>query len=101
MPEAELNGAPVKLQVFALRSMVNGAAFHRAYQRATQQAFLKAHEWPSIILTEFFDCSATTTEERGEAPRRSSSAGRRSGAVRCERAELPHYEDDTRRRRVT
>jgi len=41
---AELNGAPVKLQVFALRSMVSGAAFHRAYQRATQQAFLEAHE---------------------------------------------------------
>jgi hypothetical protein len=39
-----LNGAPVKLQVFALRSMVSGAAFHRAYQRATQQAFLEAHE---------------------------------------------------------
>src|SRR5437868_6800770 len=41
---AELNGAPVKLQVFALRSMVSGAAFHRAYQRATQQAFVEAHE---------------------------------------------------------
>jgi transposase len=32
------------LQVFSLRSMVSGAAFHRAYQRATQQAFLEAHE---------------------------------------------------------
>jgi transposase len=41
---AELNGAPIKLQVFALRSMVSGAAFHRAYRRATQQAFLEAHE---------------------------------------------------------
>jgi transposase len=30
--------------VFALRSMVSGAAFHRAYYRATQQAFLEAHE---------------------------------------------------------
>jgi len=28
----------------SLRSMVSGAAFHRAYQRATQQAFLEAHE---------------------------------------------------------
>jgi hypothetical protein len=36
---AELNGEQVNLQVFALRSMVSGAAFHRAYQRATQQAF--------------------------------------------------------------
>jgi transposase len=41
---AELSGAPVKLQVFSLRSMESGAAFHRAYQRATQQAFLEAHE---------------------------------------------------------
>ncbi|HET8907232.1 MAG TPA: IS21 family transposase [Ktedonobacterales bacterium] len=41
---AELGGTPVKLQVFSLRSMASGAAFHRAYQRATQQAFLEAHE---------------------------------------------------------
>jgi len=41
---AELSGEQVKLQVFALRSMVSGAAFHRAYHRATQQAFLDAHE---------------------------------------------------------
>jgi hypothetical protein len=41
---AELGGAPVKLQVFSLRSMASGAAFHRAYYRATQQAFLEAHE---------------------------------------------------------
>ncbi len=41
---AELNGEPVLLQVFSMRSMVSGAAFHRAYHRATQQAFLEAHE---------------------------------------------------------
>ena len=41
---AELNGAQVKLQVFALRSMMSGAAFHRAYPRATQPAFFEAHE---------------------------------------------------------
>ena len=41
---AELNGEPVLLQVFAMRSMASGAAFHRAYHRATQQAFLEAHE---------------------------------------------------------
>lgn len=41
---AELGGAPVLLQVFSLRSMVSGAAFHRAYHRATQQAFFEAHE---------------------------------------------------------
>jgi transposase len=41
---AELSGAPVLLQVFSMRSMASGAAFHRAYHRATQQAFLDAHE---------------------------------------------------------
>jgi transposase len=41
---AELGGEQVKLQVFSLRSMVSGAAFHRTYHRATQQAFLEAHE---------------------------------------------------------
>jgi len=40
----ELAGERVKLQVFAMRSMASGAAFHRAYRRATQQAFLEAHE---------------------------------------------------------
>jgi transposase len=32
------------LQVFSMRSMAGGGAFHRAYYRATQQAFLEAHE---------------------------------------------------------
>ena len=41
---ADLDGERVTLQVFALRSMASGAAFHRAYPRATQQAFLEAHE---------------------------------------------------------
>jgi transposase len=41
---AELSGEPVKLQVFTMRSMASGAAFHRAYFRATQQSFLEAHE---------------------------------------------------------
>ena len=42
---AELSGEQVQLQVFSMRSMASGAAFHRAYQRATQQAFLEAHEY--------------------------------------------------------
>jgi transposase len=42
--EAELGGERCKLQVFVLRSMASGAAFHRAYRRATQQAFLEAHQ---------------------------------------------------------
>ncbi len=41
---AELSGEPTLLQVFSLRSMASGGAFHRAYHRATQQAFLEAHE---------------------------------------------------------
>lgn len=42
---AELGGEPLTLQVFAMRSMASGAAFHRAYLHATQQAFLEAHEY--------------------------------------------------------
>jgi transposase len=41
---ADLGGERVKLQVFSMRSMGSGGAFHRAYFRATQQAFLEAHE---------------------------------------------------------
>ena len=41
---ADLPGERVKLQVFAMRSMASGAAFHCAYLHATQQAFLEAHE---------------------------------------------------------
>jgi transposase len=41
---ADLAGERVKLQVFGMRSMASGAAFHQAYLNATQQAFLQAHE---------------------------------------------------------
>jgi transposase len=41
---ADLGGERTRLQVFAMRSMGSGAAFHRAYLHATQQAFLEAHE---------------------------------------------------------
>jgi len=41
---AVLGGERVQLQVFAIRSMASGAAFHRAYTHATQQAFLEGHE---------------------------------------------------------
>jgi transposase len=37
-------GLQQTLQFFCLRAMASGAAFHRAYERATQQAFLEAHE---------------------------------------------------------
>jgi transposase len=33
-----------KAQIFSCRSMASGGAYHRAYPRATQQAFLEAHE---------------------------------------------------------
>src|SRR3989304_6331593 len=42
--EAELEGERCTLQVFSLRSMASGGAFHRAYRRATQPAFLEAQE---------------------------------------------------------
>ena len=38
------DGERTKMQVFVMRSMASGAAFHRAYRHATQQAFLEAHE---------------------------------------------------------
>ncbi|HOY68197.1 MAG TPA: IS21 family transposase [Candidatus Ozemobacteraceae bacterium] len=41
---ADLGGERVKLQIFCMRSMFSGASFHRAFPRATQQAFLEAHE---------------------------------------------------------
>jgi transposase len=41
---SDLGGERIKLQVFSMRSMASGAAFHREYLRATQQAFLEAHE---------------------------------------------------------
>ena len=42
---ANLDGEPHKLQLFAMRSMASGDAFHRAYTNATQQALLEAHEY--------------------------------------------------------
>jgi hypothetical protein len=41
---ADLAGERTKLQVFSMRSMASGAAFHYAYLHSTQQAFLEAHE---------------------------------------------------------
>ena len=48
---ADLDGERIKLQVFTMRSMASGAAFHRAYPCATQQAFLEAHE----LAFEYFE----------------------------------------------
>jgi transposase len=43
--DAELGGERLTLQVFVMRSMASGGAFHRAYLHATQQAFLEAHQY--------------------------------------------------------
>src|SRR4051812_49492745 len=40
----DLGDERTRMQVFAMRAMASGAAFHRAYLHATQQAFLEAHE---------------------------------------------------------
>ncbi len=42
--EADLGEQRQTLQVCVLRSMASGGAFHRAYYRATQQAFLEAQQ---------------------------------------------------------
>lgn len=40
----EVEGEREQVSIFCMRSMASGAAFHRAYRHATQQAFLEAHE---------------------------------------------------------
>ena len=42
--EVEIAGERVKRQFLSLRSMASGAAFHTAFERATQQAFLEGQE---------------------------------------------------------
>jgi transposase len=51
---ADLAGERRKLQVFAMRSMASGAAFHCAFAHATQQAFLEAHERAFAYFTGVF-----------------------------------------------
>lgn len=40
----EIRGEKVKRQFFSMRSMASGGAFHCSFERATQLAFLEAHE---------------------------------------------------------
>ncbi len=54
--DVDLDGERVRVQVFAMRCMASGAAFHRAYLRATQQAFLEAHELGFQYLGGVFRC---------------------------------------------
>jgi len=59
---AELGGEPVLLQVFSMRSMASGAAFHRAYQRAIHNRLSwKPTNTHSVFLAVSFDSSGTTT----------------------------------------
>jgi hypothetical protein len=41
---ADVGGQRETFQIFTMRSMASGGAFHRAYRRGTQQAFLEGHE---------------------------------------------------------
>ena len=62
---ADLAGERTKLQVFAMRSMASGAAFHCAYLHATQQAFLEAHELAFAYLAGCFaGCAMTISAPR-------------------------------------
>jgi transposase len=51
---ADVSGERTKLQVFAMRSMASGAAFHCTFLHATQQAFLEAHERAFAYFTGVF-----------------------------------------------
>lgn len=52
----EIAGERHKAQIFVMRSMASGAAFHCAYPRATQQAFLEAHERAFEYFGGVFGC---------------------------------------------
>ena len=58
---AKLGGEACKLQIFAMRSMASGDAFHRAYTHATLQALLEAHELAFAYLAACSARCVTTT----------------------------------------
>ena len=60
-PGPILSGERVKLQVFEMRSMASGAAYHRAYTHATQQAFLEAHRVGLCLFRWCFSSYSVTT----------------------------------------
>lgn len=53
---AEINGERSQLQIFAMRAMYSGAAFHVAFSHGTQQAFLEAHELAFHYFGGVFGC---------------------------------------------
>lgn len=53
---ADVAGERLTLQVFSMRAMFSGAAFHFAFTHATQQAFLEAHELAFAYFGGVFHC---------------------------------------------
>src|SRR5580704_3550791 len=76
----DLGDERTRVQVFAMRSMASGAAFHRAYLHATQHAFLEAHEHAFEYFGGCSTCCAMTILLVRSA--RSCVANRREEMVR-------------------
>ena len=81
---ADLGGERTRLQVFAMRSMASGAAFHRAYRHATQQAFLEAHElafahFGGVFRLLRYDNLASAVRKSLRGQRREAARARRDG----------------------
>lgn len=53
---ADVGSERLRLQVFSMRAMFSGAAFHFAFTHATQQAFLEAHELAFAYFGGVFGC---------------------------------------------
>ena len=77
---AELGGERQKVQVFCMRSMASGGAFHCAYPHASQQAFLEAHELAFHYLGASSTVEVRQPEVRGEEDTARATA-RRDGAI--------------------
>jgi len=96
---ADLGGERTKLQGFSMRSMASGGAFHCAFERATQQAFLQAHEQGFHYFGGVSNVSVTTTSRwpssgscRGRGARRRrglSRSGRTGGSSRSSAIRAP------------
>ena len=78
---ADLAGERTKLQVFAMRSMASGAAFHCAYLHATQQAFLEAHELAFAYFGGVFQQAAVRQPHFGGEEDPARTAAGRDGSL--------------------
>ncbi len=79
--QAELGDQRQTLHVFCMRSMASAAAFHLAYPRATQQAFLEAHELAFRYVGGVFRLSAATTISGAPSSRSCVASGVRKRHV--------------------